>query len=456
MKVLLLNPPGRRRYVRDNYCSKVAKAGYSYSPVDLLLLSGRFSDVEFIDAIADRAPPDQCLQAVRKAAPEAIIVLVGSVSWPEDRVFCAALKRDHPQAPILATGDVLLEDGPEHLKENPWLSGIIGDFSNADALHYLQGNHRAIDRMVFRDHNGQVVNRDGPRRNGAITGLGRPRHELFIGLNYTYPFVRHRRFATVQTDYGCPFKCRFCTMATLGHRRRRTDEVMDELAWLAGHRVKDIYFNDQTFGGDADRLEELCRNMIEADLGLGWCCWSRVDLAAGRLDMMKRAGCHTVMFGVETASEQSLRSFAKGFGQSQVREAFAQCRQAGMRTVATFILGLPGEDSSQIMDTIDLALELEPDFVSFNVLVPRKGSPLRAEAIKEGLISGDEPLLDQSGLAGVVPMGDLSAEELARLRSIAVKRFYLRPSYLLRRLAKIRTPHDLWLLASMGRSLVWR
>lgn len=456
MKVLLLNPPGRRRYVRDNYCSKVAKAGYSYSPVDLLLLSARFDDAHFIDAIADRLGPARCLARIKRLAPQAVIALVGSVSWPEDRAFLASLRQALPRTRILATGDVLLEDGPRHLAENPWLDAVILDFTNEDAPRFLDRDLAGIERMVFRDERGRVVEKNPARKNHTITGLGRPRHELFIGHRYTYPFVRRKRFATVQTDYGCPCKCRFCTMSTLGHGRRPTSEVIDELAWLAERGVRDIYFNDQTFGGDGDRLEELCQAMIEAGLGLGWCCWSRADLAHNRMWLMRKAGCHTVMLGVETASGVSLQRFAKGFDLDQVRAAFAESRREGLRTVATFIIGLPGEDAARIEDTINLALELDPDFASFNVLVPRKGSPLRTKAMAEGIISGEETILDQSGLAGVVPIGKLSAEQLVRLRNRAVRRFYLRPAYWLGRLADIRTPYDLWALISMGRSMVWR
>ena len=39
MRVLLLNPPGRRLYLRDYFCSKVSQADYIHPPIDLVFLN---------------------------------------------------------------------------------------------------------------------------------------------------------------------------------------------------------------------------------------------------------------------------------------------------------------------------------------------------------------------------------------------------------------------------------
>lgn len=453
MKVLLLSPPGRQQYVRDYYCSKVAKADYSYSPVDLMLLSGRFPTATFIDAIKQNLDVDTCLTRIKAEAPQAIISLVASVSWPEDRVFLARVKAEFPDVPILASGDVLLEGGERLLEKEQWLDAIILDFTNADAAKFLRGDQAGVEQMIFRDKSGRIVTRTGPRRPGRIDDLALPRHELFLSQNYVYPFVRNRRFATVQTDYGCPFPCRFCVMGSLSHRVRDEEDVIRELQDLQSRGVREIYFNDQTFGGTNKRLTKLCQSFIEAKLSLGWCCWNRVDLVADHLELMKQAGCHTIMFGVDAGDEETLKLFRKGYTIAQVRRTFARCRRLGIRTLGTFILGLPGQDLQAIQQVITLALELDPDFVSFNVYVPRKGTAVRADLGAD--LPDDEVVLDQTGATVLVSKCGVSPEELKNCRDMAVRRYYLRPGYMWRRLLGIRTVYDLQVLVRTAWSMVW-
>lgn len=455
MSVVLLAPPGRRRYIRDNYCSKVAKADYSYEPVDLLLLSGRFREPVLIDAIQRKLSPEACLDRLTDLAPRAIISLVGSVSWPEDRDFLAQVKAELPQTLILATGDAVLEADPAFMERHPWLDAIILDYTNGDAAAFIDGEYRSLVQMIYRLPEGEVIEARGPRTREEIPDLPPPRHDLFAGSGYTYPFVRRAKFATVQTDYGCPFNCRFCVIAGLGYRVRPAEEVVAELAELKRTGIREIYFNDQTFGGNGKRLEELCQAMIEADLGLGWCCWNRVDTVAGRLELMKRAGCHTIMFGVETANQATLNANRKGFELDRVRASFARCRELGLRTLATYLIGLPGETEADIRRTIDLALELDSDFASFNVLVPRQGSEVRADLKARGGLPDEGLPLDQTGASVNASLGALSPDQIKSLRDEAVRRFYLRPRYLARRLTGIRTPYDVKVLIQTALTMVW-
>ena len=455
MKILLLAPPGERRYVRDYYCSKVAKADYSYSPVDLLLLSGRFDDVVFIDAIQEKLSPDQTLARIKKEQPEAIITLASAVSWPEDHAFLARVKQALPRTPILASGDILMEGGPELMIREPWLDVILLDFTNSDAALYLAGRPEEMAGAIYRDSDGQPVVKAPERKPGWIDDLPRPRHNLFLPHDYAYPFVRHRRFATVQTDYGCPFPCRFCVMGSLGHRKRPTGEIIEELKHLQDQGIREIYFNDQTFGGTAKRLGELCRAMVEAKINLGWCCWNRVDVVYDNLELMKQAGCHTIMFGVDSAHDATLKDYRKGYTIAQVRAAFTKCRRLNIRTLGTFMLGLPGEDRAMVQQTLDLALELDPDFASFNVFVPRKGTEVRSRIAEQGGLPDDETPLDQTGAVVSVSNSQISPADLKSLRDRVVRRYYLRPSYIWRRLAGVRTVYDLQVLIRTAISMVW-
>jgi anaerobic magnesium-protoporphyrin IX monomethyl ester cyclase len=197
-----------------------------------------------------------------------------------------------------------------------------------------------------------------------------------------------------------------------------------------------------------ERNLDLCRRMVAERLDLGWVTYTRADLcAADSLAVWREAGCHTLILGVESASAETLKAYRKGHKADQVAAGLERVRDAGIRTVGTFILGLPEDTRETIDATIRLACELPLDFASFSVAVPRFGTGLRDQAKAQGLID-DLRVMDQSGLTIAMPTRSLDRETVMRLKRKAILRFYLRPTYLGRRLLSVRS---LWELGAQFR-----
>jgi len=443
--VLLLNPPGKKIYIRDYYCSKTTKSNYLFHPLDLLVLSGRLSGffrVASEDAMVKRLSPDKALEKVALHTPAAVIAMTGAVSMEEDLPFLEAV-RTRTGVPLLVSGDLFMEEPGMWLERYPFLDGIILDFTNEDALHFLRGEHRRIENMAYRDA-GCVVVRDQPRVMNRQFELPVPRHDLFQHPGYRYSFSRKRRFASVLTDYGCPFRCSFCIMSTLGFKVRPVENVMEELRFIRRMGIDEIFFIDQTFGAVRQRTLKLCAAMREQIPGAGWSCFSRVDVVdPPLLEEMRQAGCHTIILGVETANEDILRQYRKGYSRQQIRNAFSWCRRLGIRTVGTFILGLPEETAETVEETLDFAKSLECDFASFNLAVPRMGTELRKQVLEEGLLEEKTFSMDQTGRNIAMPTRLLSRDEMHRLRRRFILGFYLRPSYLCRRLWRLKSWYEL-------------
>jgi radical SAM superfamily enzyme YgiQ (UPF0313 family) len=443
-RILLLNPPGTRPYVRDYYCSKVAKADYLYEPTDLLILSGLLAEqhqLQVVDGIALGLTPTRALELGLAARPNAVVFLSGAVSWHEDRLFLREFKRSCPVT-LIGSGDLFLENGVQVLEGHDFVDAALLDFTAPDLLRYLEQGPRARpESMIYRE-DGRVVRGALKRVRHGTYEIPSPRHELFPHHRYHYPTVRRPPFATVLTDYGCPYHCRFCVMGQLGYKVRPVAGVLEELDELARTGFREVYFNDQTFGAVQERTMELCRGMRR--FGLGWQAWSRVDLVdEPLLRAMRAAGCHSLLFGVESASERTLRAQGKGCSVAQVRRAFALCRTLGIRTLATFIMGLPGETEADIRRTIRFAVDLDPDLASFNVLVPRAATEVRRQAVERGWIRRNHVRLDQSGTYPVIGNEHLSAEAVWRLKNEAVRTFYARPGYWWRRLHQMTTAYEL-------------
>jgi len=427
-----------------------------YHPVDLLYLSGIISeehDIEVLDCMAQRIGFQEAAKIIDKLSPDAVVFLTGHVSWREDIDFLWPLREEHGFL-LIGTGDILLESSGKKLSGDRPLDAVILDFTTDDILHYLRGEHHEIRYMHYRAENGVSVC-SIPRQKVKGFSLPIPRFEKFPMREYRFSLVRRLPFGTVLTDYGCPFKCSFCLMGNIRYKTRSVENVIEELDVLRSMGTRDIFFIDQTFGADWKRTEELLREMIKREYGFGFVCLTRADLLdEDRVELMTGAGCHTVIMGVETAGENTLEEVSKGSSVEEIRKGFSLAEKAGLRTVATYILGLPGESLHDCMKTLDLALELNTDFASFNVPVPRENTRLREQALKNGWFEADNDFMDQSGTVHSMGTGKLSDSEILKFRSYAIARFYGRPSYILKRIVRMKTIYELKTMLFVGLNIL--
>jgi anaerobic magnesium-protoporphyrin IX monomethyl ester cyclase len=454
-RVLLLNPPGERLYLRDYFCSKVSQADYVHPPIDLVFLSGWLSErfeVELVDAVVERLTPDACLAAIRACAPDAVVTLVGAASAREDAAFLARL-RQTVDGPVVAIGDLVLESPSQWLASHPDVDAALTGFSTDSLARFLAGDRANLAELTYRDEGGIVA---APAATGGEFSLPTPRHDLFLTRPYRYGLARGRRLAAVMTDYGCPFRCGFCVMPALGWRRRPVENVLDELDGLGRLGARELFFLDQTFGLPRRRAMELLRAMEGRKYGFGWVAFARADTSDDvLLASMKRAGCHTVIFGVESGDEGVLAATDKDLSVGQLRDAFRRAHRLGLRVAATILLGLPEETVDTFDRTMRLVRDLDPDFLSINVAVPRNGTRLRKVALDEGLADASDAM-DQSGTRISIKPRALERDEVARMRRRATRTFYLRPSYLLRRAFGVRSLAEADLLARNALALVGR
>jgi radical SAM superfamily enzyme YgiQ (UPF0313 family) len=457
MRVLLLNPPGERIYIRDYLCSKTTKSNYLFHPIDLIVLSGTVAErheASVLDCMAERLDEEHAAARIDALDPEVIVSLVGSVSWDEDRRFLAAQAARGRR--VLVAGDVVHEGSQQRLASEPWIEAALHVFSNQDVIHYLGGELDAVAEMTVRDADGT------PRRisaHGVQRGtyrVPRPRHELFPAKGYHFSFARSEPFATLLTDYGCPYPCTFCVIGTLGFQTRAVDDVLEEVDHLRARGVHELFVMDQTFGIQRERAFELCAAFEERG-DLSWTTYCRPDTADDELcAALSRAGCHTLMMGVESADDAILAAYKKGYPAAKVRDGFRRAKRHGLRTVGTFIIGLPEETEESIQKTLALAIDLDMDFMSLNMAVPRFGTPFRAQAVDLGLCDPDDLVMDQGGADAFLPTSTLDRDAMLRLKKRMIRRFYLRPSYLWKRLSGVTTLYELRAQAREGLALLLR
>ncbi len=447
MRVLLLNPPGRRRYLRDYYCSTVSKAGYYWHPMDLLVQSGHLDplgDLVVLDAIADALSPAASLAAVRRFDPDLIVSMVGAQSLHEDLTFLrkvsvgagtgAGTGNETERRPRIALSGEPVRGG-EHAALHAALpqAFLLEDFTSDALVHWMKQDAPA------------PRSRPTPpsRRRGTLR-LPRPRHDLFLSDRYHVPFDGGRPFASVLTAYGCPHRCTYCNSgaSSLGYAVRDPDEVAAEVESLArSGDVDHIFFRDMDFTANRRRVLRICEMLNGLGAPFTWNCYGRPDeLDDALCESMARAGCRLIQLGLETFDEPTLARHARPMKASQIVHAFRLVRRHGMHSGAHVILGLDGDSWSDLHRTWRRIVALDPDYVSFNLLQRRRGAPLTAGTTAAQAQAPAPP----------------PPQRLAWARRCATWGFYLRPRYILRQLRQIRTTAEARSLIRSGVDLLWQ
>jgi len=446
-KVLLLNPPGDQPYLRDYYCSHASKAHYYWHPYDLLAHSGILGlehDVQALDAAVLRMSKAEARAELQRRQFDVVLVLSGSVSLIEDFEFLQSVP-GLTEKTFVATGDTFLYHGDLLMQKYPFIDAMLLDFTSRSLLPWLRGeaDGTPLPNLVYR-HDDRIV--DGGRHvESRLFQMPLPHYEIFPWKRYRIPHGRSFPFGSIITDFGCPYNCNFCVSADLPYKWREIDDVMRELHYLRSLGIRDLWIKDLTFGGNKKHHTQLCEAMIKENFGFGWACLSRVNVMNEEmLDLMARAGCHTIQFGVESPTGEILKYINKQISNDEVREIFGICRRMGIRTLAHYVIGFPGETVKTAEATIRYAIELDSDFASFNVATPKVGTPFREEAVAKGWIDASiDTVLDNSRTKPDLNIGSISPEEVWRMRNRAIARFHLRPRYIWRTLRNSRSAPEI-------------
>lgn len=443
-KILLLNPPGDKVYLRDAFCSKVSKGNFINQPLDFVILSGILAqnyNIILLDAIAEKISFDNCLKMIMALAPDVVIFLTGYASWKNDFAFIKRIKVNQ-QVLVIGLGDIFFDDEIAKFALDEFLDAACFDFTTDDIVKFIEGKISEVNNMAFK-LNGSFVRR-GQKEPKEIFSIPVPRHEKFPNHRYNFPFIKKHPFVSTLTSFGCPFKCGFCITASLGFKYRKAEEVLDELMYIRSMGIQEAYIADQTFFAIKTEHIKLCEMMLEERLNLSWLCYSRVDIVnEGLLNLAKKAGCHTVIFGVESGDDEILKKYNKGFTIRQVKDIFGLCRKIGIRTVATFIIGLPGQDLQSCLKTIEFSKKIGCDYASFNVPVPRPCTEMHKEAMLNKRMGTKLQTMDQSGSGTPMATDELSSGKICELRNKAEREFYFRFSYILKRLINIKSFYEL-------------
>ncbi|MBN2053549.1 radical SAM protein [bacterium] len=448
--VLLINPP-ETNIVASEVPGAVREETAAMPPLGLLYLQAALVNAGYRAVVLDLAPADLSDVDLRKelSLHPATVIGIGAVTHKlvDAARVLRAVTETHPGA-VRCLGGPHTTVFPGESLRLPGVDFIVvgeAEQSFVGLVRRLVAGVEPADMpgvyAAARDWDRSVFPPGEPVRD--LDNLPFPDNRRGAGEIYRDALAGDLPLASIASSRGCPFGCSFCSTPRAACRTRSPANVVEEMARSVASGVGFIYFVDDTFNIDEERVLVLCRSIEARGLRIPWSCRARVDRIS--LDMvmaMRRAGCVRIQFGVETASETGLRMLNKNINRQQIVNAFRMTRRAGIQSAAYFMIGLPHEHSREdVLQTLSFAIELDPDYSMFNVFTPYPGTALYTLAVERGLLDGDPwRSFARAPAPGFIPppwTEFFEAAELYRLLNHCFRRFYWRPRMILRQLRKI-------------------
>ena len=350
-------------------------------------------DVRIIDSLAEDLTLEEIKARLKRFYPD-LVGVTATTSMIYDAYDVASIAKEvNPNALVVIGGPHATFMAPEVLQECRYIDVVVrgeGELTFKELLMKLMKNDRDFrDILGITYRVGDGVRENPPRpliRNLDDTPL--PAYDLLPMDKYR---VGKFKFGAIITSRGCPYSCIFCSSSLQFGKKWRAhsvNRVLEELRILRyEYGRQEIEFMDDTFTLNKKRAIAIAEKIVEEGLDISWSASSRVNTFSREVgSAMNRAGAHTVYFGIESGSEQTLRFIDKRITKEQAMDATRAAKECGLRALGSFIIGFPYETEEDIRATIKFSNRVGVDLAQFTIATPYPGTKLWDLAIKENLL----------------------------------------------------------------------
>jgi radical SAM superfamily enzyme YgiQ (UPF0313 family) len=405
------------------------------------ILEHKGHKVKLIDTFTDHYTLKKLFEKIRSNHPD--VLVIDTITTTSKLCLELAEKvKETLNIPILLMGQhptVL----PETFlfKNTPIDVCIIGEpeITISELLGKLENKgYKKVNGIAFFDKRKNRFIKTRPRRLiSNLDVLPFPKHSLYMNGKYNFHFPmllrKKMKIGFMLTSRGCPYNCIFCSPAlrvSYGkkYRARTAKNVVDEIEYLISEfGVNAIYFQDDNFLYDSERVKRICNEIIKRKLEITWSAQGRVDNINKNLArMMKKAGCSSLSFGVESGSERILKILKKGTTKKQIRKAFKILKETGILTNASFMIGCPTETMEEMKETLKFAKELQPDIVQVHIFTPYPGSSIFRK-LDKNIIPDFEKFTHYNDVT--INLSSIPSKEVKRFHKSFYREYYLNPRF---------------------------
>lgn len=461
MRITAVNPPFLPQYSRGQRSPAVTKSGTLYYPIWLAYAAGALEKaghlVDLVDAPASGLDAGEAIRRVEDHGAGLVVVETSTPSIESDAAFADACTGTGATVVLVGTHPSALP--VETLKLGEKFQGVVtGEYEMpllglAEALEN-GGDPARVPGLCLRGPGEGFIETGEAGRVEDLDGLPWVSTVYARHLDiraYNNPNALHPQ-VMLMGGRGCPHGCTFCvfpqTLQGKRFRKRSVKDITGEVLWVQENMpgVRAVFFEDDTISADMTRLRDLASSFMEAGVRISWTCNMRADVDGETLELCAASGLRTVCVGFESGSDLMLRNMNKGITTDDSRKFMRDARSAGILVHGCFMVGTRGETAETMEETLEFALELDPDTAQFYPMMVYPGTEAYRQAEGSGNLRacGWRDWLTEEGLHNcVISTDSLSSEDLVDFCDRARRRFYLRPGYLLRKLwNSLRDPDE--------------
>jgi len=443
-KVLLINPPwviGENKNLWKGVASCWPSLGLGYI-ASVLEEAGH--EVYYLDCSAEHYTVGDTAEVLKKRYQNLDFICLTATTPLIKNAWKIAeeAKRIFNSVKIIL-GGVHPSVMPDESMANPAVDFVAVDEGEETIRELAAGRPVSEIKGLCYKESGQIIKNPPRPLIQDLDKIPPPAYHL-MPMDKYYPAVgSYKRLPAMMlfATRGCPGRCTLCYRTIRGVVRKRSPRnIINEIKILQrDYGIREVAFYYDTFTLFKDVVKEFCEIILREKINITWSCFTRVDhINEELLKIMKRAGCHLILFGVESGDEQILKNINKRISLNQVSEVVKICRKTGIETRASFMFGNQGETEETIRKTIDFAIKLNPDEAQFNITSPYPGTEIFSWAKERGYIRSYD--WDDYSMSNVVmELPNLNRRKLQYYYELAHRRFYFRPKIILRRLLKIKS-----------------
>lgn len=458
MKILFLNPPFLPRFSRPQRSPAVTKSGTFYYPMWLCYAAGLLEhsgfEVKVVDAPARGLDHSQVYKIASDFCPALIVVDTSTPSIVNDVSVASRIKEltggftvlvgTHPSA--LPEETLNINDAIDAVARREYEYTILDLAKTTDKEQLNLRSLKEIDGITFR-WEGSIVHNKDRQFSQDLDSLPFVSGVYKKHLHYQDYFYGHSKYpiVTLITARGCPYQCVYCLYPQTFNgqliRARSIKNVVDEVEYCLKNfpDLKEIMFEDDTLTVNKERAIAFAEELLRRKLKFKWSANSRADVDLETMRILKKAGARLFCVGIESGDQGVLDSMKKRLTVGQISKFFADVRKAGILVHGCFLVGNPGETKETLGKTLDLALALNPDTAQFFPIMIYPGTTAYKWAKDNNFLITDDfsKWLTDEGLHNcVISRPGLSNQQLLEFCDTARRRFYMRPSYIAKKLAQ--------------------
>ncbi|HAT4306440.1 B12-binding domain-containing radical SAM protein [Clostridium perfringens] len=386
---------------------------YIHSNLAVRYLKAFTKDLDFQGDIKEFSINDRVeniLEGIIEEKPD--VVAFSCYIWNMEFVnrLAELIKLVDPNIEILYGGPEVSYEGKEFLENHPGEYVIVGE-----------GEKTFREFVLYKLGEGKIEDIKGlnyKREGKVFENPKRPEMDMNeLVFPYTYEEDINNKIVYYEASRGCPFKCKYCLSSVMhGVRFLDVERVKKELKYFMERGLKLVKFVDRTFNCNREYTVELLKYLSEQDTETRFHFEVAADLLTEeQIEILNNApkGRFQLEVGVQTTNNEVLHNINRYITYENIKEKVLKVASGkNVMQHLDLIAGLPGEDLESFKKSFNDVHAIRPDEIQLGFLKLLKGSSMREEAEKWGIVYSPYAPYE------IIRSKDISYEELLLLKKV--------------------------------------